>query len=197
MKSRRRRYVMRARADAKGATHRAIIRATIALYYERPGPGSSLEEIALRAGVTAQTVLRHFGSRAGLEEAARAEAVAEVRSEREASPGDLDAAIRALFDHYERRARAVLALLAQETLTGAPDLSQGRAVHRRWAADVCAPQLARQEPRRRAALVDQLVVVTDVYAWKLLRLDRGLSRRAAEERVKDMIAALLAEHRED
>ncbi len=188
---------MRARADAARSTRRAVIQAAIDLYYERPGPDSTLEQIAERAGVTVQTVLRHFGTRATLDEAARAEAVEQVRAERLAPAGDVDRALRALFVHYERRGRAVLALLAQEVLGGTLDLSGGRAEHRRWVGEVWARQLARRTARRRVELIDQLVVATDVYTWKLLRLDRGLSRGAAQRRVKDMIIALLSARREN
>jgi AcrR family transcriptional regulator len=193
----RRSYVMRARAEAAEETRQGIIHAAISLYYEGSGPGSTLEQIAERAGVTVQTVLRHFGGRAALVEAAGAEALARVREERRAAPGDLAGAVSALFDHYERVGRSVLGLLAQETLTGAPDLSEGRVEHRRWVEEVLGPQLARTPKRGRAALVDQLAVVTDIFAWKLLRLDRGLGRRLAEHRVRDMLAALLAAHGEE
>jgi AcrR family transcriptional regulator len=192
LRSRRRRYVMRARADSAAATRKRIVAAAIALYYERPGPGSTLDDIARRAGVTVQTVLRRFGSRAALDDAARAEAIAQVEDERRAEPGDVRGAARALIDHYERRGRVVLAMLAQETLDGAPDLTDGRALHRRWVADSFAPQLARRAPRRRDALVDQLVIATDVYAWKLLRVDRGLSRASTQDRIESLIAAVVS-----
>lgn len=188
---------MRARAEATEETRRRIVDAAIALYYERPGPDSTLEEIAQRASVTVQTILRHFGSRAALVEAAQAEARLRILEERRSTPGDVEGSVRALFDHYERLGRSVLGLLAQETLTGAPDLSDGRAQHRGWVAGVFAPQLSRLPPRRREALADELVVATDVYAWKLLRLDRVLERRAAEERVAGMITALLRCTEED
>jgi hypothetical protein len=37
--------------------------------------------------------------------------------------------------------------------------------------------------------VDLLVVATDVYAWKLLRRDRGLSRNQTTERVRRLVAS--------
>lgn len=187
---------MRARAEAAEETRRRIVEATVALYYERRGPDSTLEEIADRASVTVQTVLRHFGSRAVLLEAAEAVARSRVQEERRATPGDVDGAVRALFDHYERLGRSVLGMLAQETLKGAPDLAEGRRRHRKWVEEVFAPRLDELPARRRVEMVDELAVVTDVYTWKLLCLDRGLERRAAERRVKDMIAALLCPREE-
>jgi hypothetical protein len=43
----------------------------------------------------------------------------------------------------------------------------------------------------RSRLVDVLVVATDVYAWKLLRADRGLSVEEVHDRMALMTAALL------
>jgi hypothetical protein len=45
------------------------------------------------------------------------------------------------------------------------------------------------EPR--AALLDLLVVATDVYAWKLLRLDRGLPLHTVRARMRAMTDALV------
>ena len=46
-----------------------------------------------------------------------------------------------------------------------------RPMHRAWVARAFAPV-----DRADEALIDLLVVATDVYTWKLLRRDRGLSR---------------------
>jgi hypothetical protein len=111
-----------------------------------------------------------------------------------APPGDLDAAVRALFDHYEHRGDAVLRLLAREfwdeRMRRGMDL--GRRGHRDWAETVFAPQLGQRPPSQRELLTDLLLVAADVYTWKLLRRDRGLERATAEQRVRHMITALLA-----
>lgn len=187
---------MRARAEAAEETRRRIIDAAIDLYYDGRGPDSTLQDVAERASVSVQTVLRHFGTRAALDEAAAAEARQRVEEERRATPGDADAAVRALFDHYERLGRRVIVLLARESLGGGPGLSGGRQAHREWVEAAFAPQLAELPTGRRQELVDQLVVATDVYTWKLLRLDAGLDRGSAERRVRDMAAALLRCRRE-
>ena len=64
--------------------------------------------------MTVKTVLRHFGSRDGLIEAAWSQAYDEVMAERVPPPGDPDAALRVLIAHYERRGEMVLAMLAEE-----------------------------------------------------------------------------------
>jgi hypothetical protein len=65
-------------------------------------------------------------------------------------------------------------------------------MHRDWVRTVFAPQLDARPAADRGALTDLLVVATDVYTWKLLRRDRRLDRATAEQRVRDMITALLA-----
>ena len=62
-------YTMTTRARAVEETRARIIDACVALHGERPVTDIGLDDIAGRAGVSVQTVLRHFGSRAGLEEA--------------------------------------------------------------------------------------------------------------------------------
>jgi hypothetical protein len=54
-----------------------------------------------------------------------------------------------------------------------------------------APALGAHPPAGRDALLDLLVVATDVYTWKLLRRDRRLSRRPAESRVRQLVEQIL------
>ena len=61
---------MTSRARAVEETRRRILDASVDLHGERLVADISLDDIAERAGVSVQTVLRHFGSRAGLVEAA-------------------------------------------------------------------------------------------------------------------------------
>ena len=65
----------------------------------------------------------------------------------------------------------------------------GKATHRRWVDEVFAPFIGAD-----AALVDLLVVATDVYTWKLLRRDRGLSRTQTEQRIRQLVIAVIATH---
>ncbi|HEY7850198.1 MAG TPA: helix-turn-helix domain-containing protein, partial [Ktedonobacterales bacterium] len=64
--TRTRRYRMTSRATAAAETAQRILRATTDLYMERWLEDLTLEEVAARAGVTVQTVLRRFGSKTGL-----------------------------------------------------------------------------------------------------------------------------------
>ncbi|HYA69092.1 MAG TPA: helix-turn-helix domain-containing protein, partial [Acidimicrobiales bacterium] len=57
---------MTARKDAVDRASEAMLRATFELWLERPYDEVTLEAVAELAGVSRQTVLRHFGSKEGL-----------------------------------------------------------------------------------------------------------------------------------
>src|SRR5690349_3880400 len=94
---------MTERAEAAEATRRRILSAATELAGERFLDEISLEDIAARAGVTVRTMIRRFGNRAALVEAAIKAANAQVSARRdETPPGDVADAVDALFDDYER-----------------------------------------------------------------------------------------------
>lgn len=186
------------RAAAAAGTRDSILRALVDLSTEKLTLDIVLSDVAARAGVSVQTILRHFGSRDGLFAATLEFAVNEVVQERIAPIGDAPAAVRVIVDHYESRGDWVIALLGQEL--GDPRIRRitdlGRQTHRAWVEEVFAPQ--RNEVGRLSdeSLVDLLVVATDVYTWKLLRRDRGLDRDDAERSMLWLLEAVLAQHQE-
>ena len=184
-------YLMKVRAEKAAATKERIIRSAADLIVERTLDGLTLESVAERAGVTARTVLRIFGSK---EELFAAAINFEGRRGHGAlHPGDVDATIGVLFDDYEKIGDAVILRLADEGRLPSLDalLKSGRANHRRWIEESFAPQLASLDRGRRAELSNALLVATDVYAWKLLRRDFSLSRRAAESVIRKIVGSLL------
>jgi AcrR family transcriptional regulator len=189
-------YTMTTRAKAVEATRERILRASFDLHRERLVTDFALGDIADRAGVSVQTVLRQFGSRDRLVDATFDYARELVVEERKAPAGDVPAAIRAIVDHYEYTGDGVLVLLAQESTQDFVRriTDMGRVTHRDWVEEVFGPLLADRSPDDRDALVDLLVVATDVYTWKLLRRDRGLSRAHTESRMTHLASALLAPH---
>ena len=190
MKSRK--YDMGARQQAKTATRDVILRAAIDTFMAERSFAITLPAVAERAQVTVKTVLRHFGSRDGLVDAAWSQAYDEVMTERVPPQGDPEAALKVLIAHYERRGGVVLAMLGDETDPRAARMNNaGRLAHREWVEDVFADRLPEQTAQR-SRLIDVLVVATDVYAWKLLRLDRGLSVDDVGDRMLLMTEALLA-----
>lgn len=186
----KRSYTMGARARAVEETRRRITAALFELSNERLFTDISLDDVAAVAGVSVQTILRHFGSRAGLIEAMIAHGKDAIADERRTPVGDVESAVRVLVDHYERRGNSTLLMLAQES--SHPQIAEitrlGRVMHREWVEQVFAPYIS-GDPE----LVNLLVVATDLYTWKLLRQDRRLSRARTEQHVTRLIRALLPE----
>jgi len=187
----KRTYTMTTRAEAAEATRLRILGATVDLASSRLLTEIGLDAIAEAAGVSVQTVLRRFGTRAALIEAAMDYAREAVAEERRTPVGDVRTAVRTIVEHYERRGDTVLLMIAQE---GSDEqlgrlTRNGRVMHRAWVEEVFAPQLAGRA--NADELVDLLVVATDVYTWKLLRRDRRLSRIATEQRMLHLLGALL------
>lgn len=193
MDMKRRSYEMRARKDTTEATYNAIVQAALDSVAAKRSLSVTLGSVADRAGVTVKTVLRHFGSRDALIDAAWSRALHDVVLERSAPPGDHEGALTVLIEHYELRGDMVLGLLAEEDED--PRARQicdsGRLGHRGWVADVFGPELP-AEAVERSRLVDALAVATDVYGWKLLRRDRGLSVDEVRDRMLLMTSAILA-----
>ena len=188
-----RRYTMTARAEAAEETRRRILQAAFDLQSRRLASEIVLDAVAEEAGISVRTVLRHFGSRAGLFDAAVAFANELVSEERGAPVGNVPEAVRRLVDHYELRGDMALMIVAQEsTYPHVRTISEaGKATHRAWVRTVFAPSLERLPGGARDEAVDLLVVATDVHAWKLLRHDRGLSRSQTEHRILTLVEAVL------
>lgn len=193
----RRPYRMTTRADAANATAERILDAMTELFWERPTDQVVLRDVAERAGVTVQTVLRKYGGKEALLAAAADRAMSRTEAERLVSPGDLDTAIEVLLDHYEGAGARVLRLLAEEVTS--PTLAElaerGRALHREWCATVFAETLESRSGVARQRRLAQIVAVCDVYTWKLLRLDAGLSRRQTQIALHELLGPLLSDHR--
>lgn len=184
-------YTMRARAESTTRTREQILDAVIALSEERLSVEIILADVAARAGVTVQTVLRHFGSRQGLFEQAQARRVARVRAERATPVGDPASAVRTIVAFYDRLGEWSLRLQAQEH---SDELSRqtvvlGRRVHREWVEEVFAPQLIARRDRKE--LVDMLVVATDLLTWKILRRDGRMDRSTTCKRMLRLVRAVL------
>ena len=187
-------YSMSNRSMAVARTREKILRATVELATEKLTVEIVLAEIAGRAGVTVQTILRHFGTRDRLFDSAVTFASAEIVTERAAPVGDVTEAVQVIVDHYETRGDWVVTLLGQEAsnerIRGIT--VPGKQIHRTWVETVFGPQLFDRTETAGPAITDLLSVATDVYTWKLLRRDRGLSRDQTEQRMRQLVVAILA-----
>lgn len=189
----RRPYRMQSRAAATAATGARILDAAETLFWAEPVSGISLDRVAELAGVTVQTVLRRYQSKDALFEAAVERRTGRIVEQRDTAPaGDLEAAVRILVDHYEELGDRVLRLLGEEDrVPGLRKLTdRGRDYHRRWCERVFAQSLAGLRGAARSRRLAQLVAVTDVYTWKLLRREQALSRRQAELAMRELLEPL-------
>ena len=184
MKTQKKPYSMELRAAAAEATHERILIAAGDAFLERWYDDVTLAEVARRAGVSGQTVLNHFGGKEQLFAAANERLEQELVTRRySAEPGDAAGAVKALMDDYEVTGDSVIRLLALEEKVPSlqPMLAKGREGHRRWVETMF----------RAPKLVAELVVATDVYTWKLLRRDQGLSRDETAAAILRIVEALL------
>lgn len=190
----RRPYRMEARAASAAATGERILDAAVAVFWEGPTVQLSLHEIASRAGVTVQTVIRRFGGKDGVIAAAVERETAKVAATRDpALVTSVVEAVQQLVDHYEALGDRVIKMLAEEVRT--PALRQvadtGRRFHREWCERVFAGTLAPLAGRTRARRLAQFVAVCDVYTWKLLRRNAGLSRQQTELALLELLERLV------
>ena len=172
------------RGAAAEATRERILAAAAELFLERWYDDVTLGAVAERAGVSGQTVINHFGGKEQLAAAAHqrlSDGIVSLRYTPEA--GDIPALVEALVEDYETTGDAVIRLLALEDKVPSlqPLLAKGREGHREWVQSMFgAPEL-----------LAELVVATDVYSWKLLRRDQGLSRDETVAAMLRMVQALL------
>jgi len=179
---------MTRRAGDAARTRERIVDAAERLLTSRPVAVVTLQAVADEAGVTVQTVLRHFGSRDGCIAAVAGRVRPRVEEQRGSSlPGDVAGALDGLCAHYETDGRLILNLLAQEGTDpfAAGTVAEGRAYHRAWVQRCFAPAEGEE-------LVDALVAATDLYVWRLLRLDLGRSAAATRATIGRTVDALLA-----
>lgn len=189
-------YRMVARAEAAEATGRRVLDAALELFTAHPYEEVSLEEVAARAQVTKQTVLRRFGSKEELFVAAMDQAIEEMELHRDAAPvGDVAGAVANVVEHYERWGANRLRLLSEEDRIRvvAENVRGGRAYHWSWVERTFAPLIDPCRGAARKRRIASLVALTDVYTWKLLRRDLRLSRSETELTLVELIQKLEGE----
>jgi AcrR family transcriptional regulator len=191
MKSTARTYRLGERAVSKERTSERILKATIHEFWAAPSPDIRLDAVAERAGVSVQTVLRHYGSKVELLARAAQWQADSVRANRDpADVNDAVSAARQLVVHYEEVGDGVMRLLAEESrIPALADLlTQGRDFHREWCEAVFASSLDGLPTLTRRRRLAQFVAICDVYTWHLLRRQSGLSRTATQQALAELIA---------
>ncbi len=185
-------YRMVARAEAAAATQERILASAWRHFAERPYEQVRLVDIARDAGVTVQTIHLRFGTKDVLFVAAWRWAIGPEGARRDrARVGDVQEAVRLIYDSYELHGDASLRLLAEEDrIPAIREMTEaGRAWHRAWVERTFAPMLEVVQGAPRERRLVKLVVATDILVWKLLRREMALERVTAEQIVIEMITA--------
>jgi AcrR family transcriptional regulator len=189
----KRQYRMDVRAQRSEATAQRIREVALERFLSRSYDEVTLGEVAEGAGVTVPTLIAHFGRKEDLFVAALEDWGGRMIEFREEAPaGDHVGAIHNLLEHYEASGERILHLLAEEdrfsNVRAMTD--EGRKFHREWVERVFEPSLGGLRGGVREQLVVQLIVATDLFGWKLMRLDMKLSRRQTEAAMVGVIVAL-------
>jgi AcrR family transcriptional regulator len=196
---RHRAYDMTKRSDAAQGTRRRIAEAALALFKERDYDDVSLNEIARAAGVSHQTVLNHCESKAGVLLAAGELFSEEIRDlESDAVAGDVTSVVHTTCVRYEvlGDANARWAAMGTRAPEVAEGLARGRLGFQAWLAEMLGDLLpGDDDPDERRRVLLGLHAALDVFTWKLLRRDLGLSQQQTEAQLTDLVLGVLARHR--
>ncbi len=186
-------YRMDARAAAAKATRERILDIAYTQFLERWYDEVTLRDLAQEAGVALQTVVNHFGTKENLffTVAERFSAsIAETRGG--VMPDDIAGAAAALVADYEQTGDTNVRMLALEERVPAvaEGLAYGRRIHREWVERIFPTALSnlRGVPRRRC--LAELLTITDVLSWKLLRRDHGLSHAQTTDAIRELLEAV-------
>jgi AcrR family transcriptional regulator len=184
-------YKQTRRADATERTRETILDVAQELFRADPQLDPSLDAVAARAGVSTRTVIRQFGSKEGLLEAAIAAGVEASQTTRHAEPGDVEGAVRAIVAHYEAMGDDVMRWLAlADRLPFVRRVTEsGVESHYAWVEEVFAPDLAGLPRGAHRARRAALATATDVYVWHLLRRREGLGKEATRSAMSAMVEA--------
>jgi AcrR family transcriptional regulator len=187
-------YEMKRRAASAAQTRDRILDAYRSLFWADPNAQIALADVAEQAGTTVQTVLRHFGTKRGLFEAAMACELERVHKRVDpAAVGDLPATVHGLVDHLEQGGRAAIRTLTTATLSEQlqPVLAEALQAHQQWCEAMFAPWIATVEGRQRRLLTAELMTITAASTWGTLRGQCELSREETEEALLGLLEALL------
>jgi AcrR family transcriptional regulator len=190
-----REYRQEARAEAAKANERAVLDAAVGrLKSAKRVADVTLEDIALDAGVTVRTILRKYGSKDGIMEAAFLEVGRQVEAARPASaPGDVEGALSALLTQYEAEGDLNARVVAEEHEIPILHrlLEYARKSHRKWLTHVFRPLLEHLPEAQRQQRITALYAATEVQLWKVLRRDLHQSQQQTAEIFHQLVRGVL------
>lgn len=191
---------MDARAKMAAEKEREIMKATVELWLSIPLHEITLEKVAERSGVTVRTILRKFGSKEGLLEACLEQDAGQFETARnEAAAGDVPEILSALISEYEIMGEAVIRTLAIEDSYQFANklLDRGRAFHRQWCEKVFGPVLPPSGSPAYQSYLTAFIASTEIYLWKLMRKDLGLSTQQTREIFEILLTSLIYKIKKD
>jgi AcrR family transcriptional regulator len=189
-------YTQVARATSQQRTREALIEAAADAFFSGRWEQASLADMALAAGVTKQTLLRHFGSKEGLLEQTLRHGFNLVRDQRwEAPTDDVTGAVDNLLDHYEQFGERSLVIgNGGGPSKAVADLGRtARQLHYDWVDHVFAAWLDRLKPTARARCRAALIALCDVRSWWLWSHDLRMPRTQVRATLIQAIERLLEE----
>lgn len=175
---------MTRRAEAAAQTSENVLRVVGQLWMKYPMHEITLEQVAAGAGITVRTILRKYGSKEGLIDAAiQQDSAGIIAIKEQAQTGQIEQIVSVMMQEYELVGPAVIRTLAIEhdIPQAGVMLKKGRSVHRKWCARVFAPYLNTGDKKELRLRIGLFYAATDVYAWKLLRQDLGYSKKETEQ----------------
>ena len=184
-----------ARAEAEAQTRAALLDAADEAFLSGPWEQVSLEAIARAAGVTKQTLLRHFGSKDRLLERMLMRAIDEVEKQRLSVPrNDIAGAVDNLLEHYEIRGGRAMRSSNLDMDGALADLGRrARQFHYDWVELAFGAWLTAATPSEGRRLRAALIAVCDVHPWWILTHDLELSRAEVRATLILTIKRLLGE----
>ncbi len=190
-------YRMTARASAAERTGERIIDAMLDRYAVTPYDQIRLEDIAVDAEVSVQTVIRRFGSKPGLLAATIERELGQIAAARAAAMGsDAESTVRDLVRYYEDYGMLILKVYAEALQApGVPELAaRGRAFHLDWCRRAFASTLdPGSDAETRTRRLAQVVAICDATTWRILRQDGALSPTQTAEALLELLRPLLSD----
>ncbi|MFC7492570.1 MULTISPECIES: TetR/AcrR family transcriptional regulator [unclassified Knoellia] len=188
-------YTQTARAVAAEQTATRIVDSMLVRFGALPYDQIRLEDVASDAGVTVQTVLRRFASKAGLMRAMVERELTRISTARHAStatePADV---IAELVTHYETYGSLILKVYDEARLVEglAPAVAAGRAHHLSWCRQTFVGHLdSNADEVTRERRLAQVTAACDATTWRILRLDAALDQDQTRLAVVEMVTPLL------
>jgi AcrR family transcriptional regulator len=188
-------YKMTARATSAEQTGARVVDAMLERFGRLPYDQIRLDDVAADAGVTVQTVIRRFTSKAGVMRATVERELERIASAREAgASAEMEGILADLVAHYETYGALILKVYSEAGQVDglAPLVAAGRDYHLSWCRrtfeqhlDTGLDDLTR---RRRLA---QVTAACDATTWRILRIDAGLDPEQTRLAIAEVVMPLL------